>query len=113
MAAHVASFQLALRAGVRIAAGADSGTPFNRHGSLVPELSLMVEHGMTPLAAIRAATADAADLLGRGEIIGRIAPGFTADLVAVAGNPAERLQALDDVRRVFVRGRDVLMQDAG
>ena len=113
LAAHVASFQLALRAGVRIAAGADSGTPFNRHGSLVPELSLMVEHGMTPLAAIRAATADAADLLGRGEIIGRIAPGFTADLVAVAGNPAERLQALDDVRRVFVRGRDVLMQDAG
>jgi imidazolonepropionase-like amidohydrolase len=113
MAAHVASFQLALRAGVQIAAGADSGTPFNRHGSLVPELALMVAHGMTPLAAIRAATADAADLLGLGEVIGRIAPGFTADFVAVAGSPAERIQALDDVRRVFVRGRDVPVQDVG
>ncbi|HET7874860.1 MAG TPA: amidohydrolase family protein [Methylomirabilota bacterium] len=104
-AAHVASFQLALREGVLIAAGADSGTPLNPHGSLVPELELMVKYGMTPLAAIRAATSTAADLLGLGATVGRIASGLTADLVAVAGNPAEGIQALGDVRRVWVGGR--------
>jgi imidazolonepropionase-like amidohydrolase len=103
--AHLASFQLALREGVLIAAGADSGTPLNPHGSLVPELELMVKYGMTPLAAIRAATSSAADLLGLGPLTGRIAPGYAADLVAVAGNPAERIQALGEVRRVWLGGR--------
>ena len=105
--AHVASFQLALREGVPVAAGADSGTPLNPHGSLVPELELMVKYGMSPLAAIRAATSNAADLLGLGALVGRIAPGCAADLVAVAGNPAERIQALGDVRRVWVGGRPI------
>ena len=103
--AHVASFQQALRSGVLIAAGADSGTPLNPHGSLVPELELMVKYGMTPLGAIRAATSAAADLLGLGATIGRIAPGYAADLIAVAANPAERIQALGDVRRVWLGGR--------
>jgi imidazolonepropionase-like amidohydrolase len=105
--AHLASFQLALREGVLIAAGADSGTPLNPHGSLVPELELMVKYGMSPLAAIRAATSNAADLLGLGALVGRIAPGYAADLVAVAGNPAERIQALGDVRRVWLGGRPI------
>ncbi len=105
--AHVASFQLAMREGVPIAAGADSGTPLNPHGSLVPELELMAKYGMTPLAAIRAATSSAADLLGLGTLIGRIAPGYAADLIAVAGNPAERIQALGEVRRVWLGGRPV------
>ena len=104
-AAHVQSFQKALAAGVAIAAGSDAGTPFNPHGSLVPELSLMVRHGMTPIEAIRAATSVAADLLGLGSTLGRIAPGYVADLVAVAGNPAERIEALDDVRAVILNGR--------
>jgi imidazolonepropionase-like amidohydrolase len=103
--AHVASFQQALRSGVLIAAGADSGTPLNPHGSLVPELELMVKYGLTPLDAIRAATSAAADLLGLGATIGRIAPGYAADLIAVAANPAERIQALGDVRRVWLGGR--------
>jgi len=103
--AHVKSFQAALAAGVPIAAGSDAGTPLNLHGSLLPELELMVEHGMAPLEAIRAATAVAADLLGLGDSIGRIAPGYVADLVAVAGNPAERIQALADVNTVLVGGR--------
>src|SRR5437879_5178896 len=45
---HLASFQRATQAGVSIAAGADSGTPFNPHGSLLPELELMIKHGMSP-----------------------------------------------------------------
>lgn len=102
---HVASFQLAQRAGVRIAAGADSGTPLNFHGSLLPELELMVKYGMTPLQAIRAATTTAADCLGLGGVTGRIAAGYAADLIAVAGDPAERIQALGELRLVLAGGR--------
>ncbi len=102
---HLASFRMALAAGVAIAAGSDAGTPLNRHGSLVPELALMVAQGMTSLQAIRSATQVAAEALGIGEETGRIAPGFSADLVAVAGDPAQRIEALDDVRLVIARGR--------
>jgi imidazolonepropionase-like amidohydrolase len=102
---HVASFQLAHRAGVRIAAGADSGTPLNFHGSLLPELTLMVKYGMTPLEAIRSATVTAADCLGLAEVTGRVAPGYAADLIAVAGDPAERIEALADLKLVLVNGR--------
>jgi imidazolonepropionase-like amidohydrolase len=105
--AHVASFQLAHRAGVRIAAGADSGTPLNFHGSLLPELMLMVKYGMTPLEAIRSATGTAAECLGLGEVTGRVAPGYAADLIAVAGDPAERIEALADLKLVLVNGRAI------
>ena len=105
MADHVKSFRLALERGVAIAAGSDAGTPFNRHGSLVPELSLMVEQGMTPLQAIRSATSVAADLLGLGDRIGRIAPGYAADLIAVRGEPASRIEALAHPATVWVSGR--------
>ncbi|HEX4994201.1 MAG TPA: amidohydrolase family protein [Methylomirabilota bacterium] len=105
--AHVASFQLAHRAGVRIAAGADSGTPLNFHGSLLPELALMVKYGMTPLEAIRSATVTAAACLGLGEVTGRVAPGYAADLIAVAGDPAERIEALADLKLVLVNGRAI------
>ena len=103
--AHVASFQLAHRAGVRIAAGADSGTPLNFHGSLLPELGLMVKYGMSPLEAIRSATVTAAECLGLGEVTGRVAPGYAADLIAVAGDPAERIEALADLKLVLLNGR--------
>ena len=103
--AHIASFQLAKRAGVPIAAGSDAGTPLNRHGDYAAELELMVKHGMSPLEVIRAATAVAAEALGLEGETGRVAPGLAADLIAVAGDPAERIQALGDVRMVLARGR--------
>jgi imidazolonepropionase-like amidohydrolase len=101
---HVSSFQRAAKAEVRIAAGADSGTPLNLHGSLLPELELMVKYGMTPLEAIRSATTVAADALGLGGETGRVAEGYAADLLAVAGQPGERIGALADVRLVLARG---------
>jgi len=106
--AHIASFQLARRAGVPIAAGSDAGTPLNRHGDYPAELELMVKYGMTPLEAIRAATSTAAEALGLGAETGRVAPGLAADLIAVAGQPAERIQALGNVRMVLARGREVM-----
>jgi imidazolonepropionase-like amidohydrolase len=102
--AHVASFRRAHQAGAQIAAGADSGTPLNFHGSLLPELELMVKYGMTPLEAIRSATSVAAEALGLGGETGRLAEGHAADLLAVTGDPAERIGALSDVRLVLARG---------
>lgn len=103
--AHIASFQLARRAGVGIAAGSDAGTPLNRHANYATEIELMVKYGMSPLEAIRSATSVSAEALGLGSETGRVAPGLAADLVAVAGNPAERIQALGEVRMVLARGR--------
>jgi imidazolonepropionase-like amidohydrolase len=105
---HLESFQLALGLGVPIAAGTDAGTPLNPHGSMVPELVLMVKAGLPPPAAVHAATAAAARALGLEHETGRVAPGLAADLLAVAGDPAERIEALDDVRLVLARGRVIV-----
>ena len=105
---HLEGFRLALRAGVPIAAGTDAGTPLNPHGSLVPELDLMIKGGMPPPAALQSATVTAARVLGLEHETGRVAPGLAADLLAVAGNPLERIQALDEVRLVMAQGRVVV-----
>jgi imidazolonepropionase-like amidohydrolase len=105
---HLESFRLALRAGVTIAAGTDAGTPLNGHGSIVPELTLMVGAGMPPLHALRAATSVAAQVLGIASETGSIAPGLAADLIAVEGDPASDVKALDAVRLVIADGRTVL-----
>ena len=105
---HVESFQLALRSGITIAAGTDAGTPLNLHGTMVPELELMAKAGMTPSAVIASATSVAARVLGLEHEVGQIAPGLAADLLAVAGNPLDRLGALDDVRMVMSAGRVVI-----
>jgi imidazolonepropionase-like amidohydrolase len=107
---HLASFRMALRLGVPIAAGTDAGTPLNPHGTMVPELALMVGAGLAPLAAIHAATGAAACALGLEHETGRVAPGLAADLLAVAGDPTERIEALDDVRLVIAQGRTIVNQ---
>ena len=68
----------------------------------------MVKYGMTPLEAIRSATVTAADCLGLGEVTGRVAPGYAADLIAVAGDPAERIETLADLKLVLVNGRFIV-----
>lgn len=68
----------------------------------------MVDAGMSPLETIRSATSVAARVLGLEHEIGRVAPGLAADLVAVGGNPAERVAALGDVRLVLQGGKVVV-----
>jgi imidazolonepropionase-like amidohydrolase len=78
-------FARALASGVVIACGSDVGV--FAHGTEAREIELMVAYGMKPADALRSATSIAADVLGRGKDLGRIAPGFVADLVAFRGDP--------------------------
>lgn len=104
VSAHRDTFRRALRAGVRIAFGSDAGAV--PHGTQARELGVMVDYGMTPLQALRSATVVAAELMGLEDRVGRIAPGYAADLVGVPGNPLEGISSLERVRFVM-RGGEV------
>lgn len=97
------SLERAVPAGVRIAFGTDAGV--SKHGRNADEFELMVRHGMTPAAAIEAATVNAADLLGLSEEIGTLEPGKRADLIAVAGDPLADVTTLKTVAFVMRDGR--------
>ncbi len=88
--------------GVRIAFGTDAGV--SKHGRNADEFELLVEHGMTPAAALQAATVNAADLLGLSNEIGTIAPGKSADIIAVASDPLADVRVLKTVDFVMARG---------
>jgi imidazolonepropionase-like amidohydrolase len=92
-------------AGVKIAFGTDAGV--SKHGRNADEFELMVRHGMPAAAAIQAATANAADLLGLSAEVGSIEPGKSADLIAVEGDPLADVTVLKRVPFVMARGRVV------
>lgn len=100
-----ASLSRAIAAGVRIALGTDA--PLVPHGRNAEEIGAMVERGMTPLAALRAATVDAAELL-RTPDRGRIAAGLLADLVAVPGDPLADVHVTERVAFVMKGGKVVV-----
>ncbi|GBC86330.1 Imidazolonepropionase [bacterium HR12] len=87
------AFRRSIRAGVRIACGTDAGTPFNPHGSAPLEVVRMVEWGLPEVAALRAATSVAAELLRLPEV-GVVAPGAFADLCAYEADPLEDVRAI-------------------
>jgi imidazolonepropionase-like amidohydrolase len=105
LAARSDMFKRALKMGVKIAFGTDSAV--SPHGLNAKEFKLMVDHGMTPAAALRSATSSAADLLGLAARIGKIAPGMAADLVAVPGNPYDDITAMERVSFVMKGGQVV------
>lgn len=96
------SIRLAIAEGVSIAFGTDAGV--FPHGANADEFRLLVEAGMTPARAIRAATMDAAELLGRSADLGSVEPGKYADLVAVRGDPLADVETLKDVSFVMKGG---------
>ena len=105
MLAKRETFRLALEAGVPMCMGGDAGV--FAHGTNAWEAELMVAYGMTPAAAVRAATATNARLFGLESRVGTIREGLLADLVAVDGDPSRDISALRRVRLVLKGGRPV------
>jgi imidazolonepropionase-like amidohydrolase len=99
---HKLSFQKAVARGVKIVFGTDAGAI--EHGTQAVEFRRMVDYGMKPLEAVRAATTVAAELLRMEGQIGSLAPGAYADVIAVEGNPLEDVAALQRVRFVMKGG---------
>jgi imidazolonepropionase-like amidohydrolase len=96
------SLRKAIRAGVNIAFGTDAAV--YPHGDNAKEFGVMVDLGMSPIDALRAATTTAAGLLGYDDR-GQIAEGFLADIIAVPGNPLENIRVMEDVEFVMKGGR--------
>ncbi|MCH9674626.1 MAG: amidohydrolase family protein [Gammaproteobacteria bacterium] len=92
---HRQSFVSYYQAGGKVAMGTDAGTPFNMHGANADELHYMVKNGMTPMDAIIASTANAADLMGLPER-GRLKAGQKADLLVVQGDPLSDIAMVAD-----------------
>jgi imidazolonepropionase-like amidohydrolase len=101
-AAHGRNISAAIKDGVKIAFGTDTGV--SDHGKNAQEFALLVKAGMTPAAAIRAATLDAATLLDRADKLGSIEAGKDADIIAVAVSPLNDVTELERVRFVMRRG---------
>jgi imidazolonepropionase-like amidohydrolase len=92
----------AWKAGVKIAFGTDAGV--FPHGENAKEFAYMVEAGIPPIEAVRAATLSAASLLNQSARLGSVEPGYAADIVAVAGDPLHDIALLQQVKFVMKAG---------
>ena len=102
----MANLGKALRAGVRIAMGSDAGNAGMPHGATVlRELQLMNEAGMTPMQVITAATRNGAEVIGQGQNLGTLEVGKLADIIVVNGDPLTDLSALGNVELVVKNGK--------
>src|SRR4029079_14370493 len=99
------SLKKAYPAGVKIAFGTDAGV--SKHGRNADEFELLVKDGMPAVEALKAATVNAADLLGLSSEIRTVEPGKSADIIAVAGDPLTDVTVLKKVAFVMARGEVV------
>ena len=97
------NFTKAVRAGVKMSFGTDAGVC--PHGINARQFAYMVKYGMTPMQAIQSATSNAADLLGKSNLLGSLQPGRYADIIAVSGNPLEDIRLLENVKFVMKEGK--------
>lgn len=101
---HRRSCEVAIRLGIPLATGTDCGVRGVMPDMVTREVRLIAEHGATPLAAIHAATSNAARLLGLEEDIGTVEVGKRADLLLVDGDPLADLGCLEQPRVVMKAG---------
>jgi len=107
IAKNLESTRRAVKAGVKIGMGSDA--VYTMFGQNTRELEWMVKAGMTPAQALATATTTAADLLDQKDRLGRIAPGFAADLVAIEGRPLDNINdVVNGVRWVMKEGAVVV-----
>ncbi len=102
---HKRNIGIAIKSGVRVAMGTDSGV--GHHGSNAEELLLMVEAGMTPMQAIVASTKTASECVHMERNVGTLEPGKLADLLLVDGDP------IDDIAILGDKGRIALIMQGG
>jgi imidazolonepropionase-like amidohydrolase len=111
---HAAAFKLALDIGVPIALGCDCGAQSRMpNGENALEIELMVQNGMTPMAAILAATREAARLTQIVDRVGTLEPGKTADVIVVDGNPLDDISRLRHSVRLVMQAGQVRRDDLG
>jgi imidazolonepropionase-like amidohydrolase len=103
LAAHADQFRQQLAAGVPMAVGSDVG-PFP-HGTQAREYVLMVQYGMSPLAALQAGLLNGAKVLGWQDQIGDLKAHYLADIVAVDGDPIQDIGVVEKVAFVMKGGR--------
>jgi imidazolonepropionase-like amidohydrolase len=96
------TFQRGVRAGVKMLFGTDAGV--YPHGQNGRQFAKMVQWGMTPIQAIRAATTSASEALGRPEV-GSLQPGAFGDIIAVRGDPLTNVAVLEHVDAVVKGGK--------
>jgi imidazolonepropionase-like amidohydrolase len=96
------NFEKAVKGGAKMAFGTDAGV--YPHGDNAKQFFYMVKFGLTPAQAIRAATWNAADLIGRLKDVGTIEAGKYADIIAVSGDPLKDVKALESVGFVMKGG---------
>src|SRR5579863_3390884 len=99
---HAREFKKQLAAGVPMAVGSDVG-PFP-HGTQAREFELMVQYGMSPIAALQADLLNGAKLLGWQGQIGELKPNYLADVIAVPGDPSQDITVLEKVSFVMKGG---------
>jgi imidazolonepropionase-like amidohydrolase len=100
---HRQNFRKAVQAGVKLSFGTDAGVcPY---GIDAKQFAFMVKYGMTPMQAVQAATTNAADLLGKSDLLGSLKPGKYADLIAVTGDPLKNVSVLENVDFVMKEGQ--------
>ena len=104
---NLASVAKGVKLGVKIGMGSDA--VYTMFGQNTRELEWLVKAGMTPAQALASATTIPAELLGMGDSLGRIAPGYLADLVAIEGDPtASVLSVINGVKWVMKEGKVVV-----
>ncbi|MBB6096355.1 imidazolonepropionase-like amidohydrolase [Povalibacter uvarum] len=97
------NFQKAVKAGVKMTFGTDSGV--YTHGDNAKQFAVMVKYGMTSMQALQAATVVGADAVGLKGQIGAIAAGHYADIIAVSGNPLTDIHAMETMQFVMKGGQ--------